>query len=328
MRLPRRALGLAAAGLAGRAVAQPSPQPSPQATAWPNRPIRLVVPVAPGGSVDALARLLSRPLAGLVGQPFVVESHAAAGGNIAFELVARAPADGHVLLAGWDSLAINPAVYRTTGYDPLRDFAPIIHSVSGPQVLAVAPALPARTLAEFLALARTRTLNIGSPGNGSIGHLTGEMLKARTGASWTHVPYRGGGPATTDLLAGHLDGVVLTLAAVVEHCRAGRLRALAVSSAARSPALAEVPSCAEAGVPGFDVVSWQGWLAPAGTDPGIIARLNAGLNLVLALPEVAAWLAAQAFTPVGGPPEALARLLRADVARWPALVAAAGARLE
>ena len=311
--------------LAAPALAQA--QPASQSP-WPNRPIRLLVPVAPGGSVDALARLFARHLTPLIGQNFAIEDNGAAGGNLAFEAAARAAPDGHTLLAGWDSLAINPAVYRSVPYHPLRDFAPIIHSVSAAQVLAVKPDLPARTLAEFTALAKTRGLTIGSPGNGSIGHLTGEMLKARTGIAWTHVPYRGGGPATTDLLAGHLDGVMLTLAAVVEHIRAGRLHAIGVSTAGRVAAVPATPSLAEQGVAGFDVVSWQGWLAPAGTPAPIIARLNQGLNQVLALPEVAAWLATQAFTPVGGPPETLARLLAADVARWPALVQAAGARVD
>jgi tripartite-type tricarboxylate transporter receptor subunit TctC len=324
--LARRILGAGSLGAA--AVALTASALRAQQGGWPNRPIRLIVPVATGGSVDALARLLSRHLGEIIGQGFAVESHGGAGGNIAFELVARAVPDGHTLLAGWDSLAINPAVYRSVAYDPLRDFAPIIHAVSGAQVLAVKPDLPARSLPEFLVLARRQPLSIGSPGNGSIGHLTAEMLKTATGAGWTHVPYRGGGPAATDLLAGHLDGVLLTLAAVIEHCRAGRMRALAVSSAGRVAALPDVPSMAEQGVAGFDVVSWQGWLAPAGTDLGIIGQLNAGLNRVLALPEVTGWLAAQAFERIGGPPEALGALLRADVARWPALVRAAGARLD
>lgn len=302
--------------------------PAARAQSWPSRPIRLLVPVSAGGSVDALARQVSRHLAPLIGQAIAIENNGAGGGNVAFEAVARAAPDGHTLLAGWDSLAINPAVYPRVPFDPLVDFAPIIHLVSGAQVLAVKPDLPARNLAQFLALARAGNLAIGSPGNGSIGHLAAEMLKTRTGARWTHVPYRGGGPAITDLLAGHLDGVMLTLAAVIEHCRAGRLHALGVSSAARAPALPEAPTMAEQGVTGFDLVSWQGWLAPMGTPGAILTRLNAGLNQVMAMPEVAGWVRAQAFESVGGTPAAFATLLREDVARWPALVQAAGARVE
>lgn len=319
MALTRRGL-LAALALPALARAQ-----APWA---PSRAIRLVVPVAPGGSVDALARLLGRHVSPLLGQPIAVEDNGAGGGNVAYEAVARAAPDGHTLLAGWDSLAINPAVYPRVPYHPLRDFAPIIHSVSGPQVLAVAPALGAAGLAQFSALAKARPLTIGSPGNGSIGHLTGEMLQARTGLRWTHVPYRGGGPAITDLLAGNIDGVVVTLAAVMEHLRAGRMVAVGVSSARRSAALPEARTFAEQGVAGFEVVSWQGWLAPAGIPPAAVARLNQAVNQALALPEVVAWLAAQAFEKVGGGPEVLARLLAADVARWPALVQAAGARVE
>jgi tripartite-type tricarboxylate transporter receptor subunit TctC len=200
--------------------------------------------------------------------------------------------------------------------------------VRAAQLLAVRPDLPARTLAEFLDLARRRTVSVASPGNGSIGHLAAELLRARTGASWTHVPYRGGGPAMTDLLAGNLDAVSLTLGAAVEHVRAGRMRGLAVTTAARAPALPEVPTVAEAGIPDYEVVSWQGVLGPAGMEPALVARMNRELNRVLSLPEVAARLLSQGFEPAGGPPEALAALLRADVARWPEVVRAAGARVD
>ena len=297
-------------------------------TRWPERPVRVIVPVAPGGSVDAVARLIGRHLGEFLGAPFVIESHAGAGGNIAFEMVATARPDGYTLLAGWDSVAINPAIYRSVPYDPLRDFAPVVQTVRAAQVLVVRPELPARDLAEFVALTRTRPITLGSPGNGSIGHLAAEMVKIRTGAAWTHVPYRGGGPAMVDLLAGHIDALCLTLAAAIGHVRSGRMRAIAVSTAARAPALPEVPSLAEQGLEGYDVVSWQGLLAPAGTPAEIVQRLNAAANRALALPEVAAHLASQALDPVGGTPAVLEALLREDVARWPALVRAAGARLD
>ncbi len=295
---------------------------------WPERPVRVIVPVAPGGSVDAVARLIGRHLGDLLGVPFVIESHAGAGGNIAFEMVASARPDGYTLLAGWDSVAINPAIYRSVPYDPLRDFAPVVQTVRAAQVLVVRPELPARDLAEFVALTRARPITLGSAGNGSIGHLAAEMVKIRTGAVWTHVPYRGGGPAMVDLLAGHIDALCLTLAAAIGHIRSGRMRAIGVSTAARAPALPEVPSFAEQGLEGYDVVSWQGLLAPAGTPVEIVQRLNAAVNRALALPEVAGQLASQALDAVGGPPEVLGNLLRADVARWPALVRAAGARLD
>ena len=268
---PRRAL-LAALALAGPARAQ----------AWPDRPIRFIVPVSPGGSVDPLARLIGRHLGEALGQPVVVENHAGAGGNIAFEMVARARPDGNTLLVGWDSLAINPAIFPRVEYDPLRDFAPIIQTVRTAQLLVVRPGLGVADLAGFLDLARRRTLTLGSPGNGSIGHLAAALLRARAGAEWTHVPYRGGGPAMADLIAGHIDAVSLTLPAATEHVRAGRLRAIAVTTAARSPALPEVPTLAESGFPGLEVTSWQGLLAPAGTDPAVLRRVNAEVARILA----------------------------------------------
>ncbi len=288
----------------------------------------MIVPVAPGGSVDALARILGRHMGEALGQPFIVESHAGAGGNIAFELVSNARPDGHTLLAGWDSLAINPALYPAVPYDPLRSFAPVVQTVRAAQVLAVRRDLPAATLAEFVALTKRQPVNLGTPGNGSIGHLAAELIRVRTGAAWTHVPYRGGGPASADLLAGHIDALSLTLAAVVQHLRGGRMRAIAVSTAARAAALPDVPTVAESGLPGYDVVSWQGLLAPAGTAPAVLERLNREANRALALPEVAQQLATQALEPVGGGTEVLAALLRADVARWPEVVRLAGVRLD
>lgn len=302
--------------------------PAARAQPWPDRPIRLIVPVVPGGSVDPLARLVARHLQEALGQPVPVENHAGAGGNIAFELVARTKPDGHMLLAGWDSLAINPALYPRVGYDPLRDFAPIIQTVRTAQLLVVRPGLPAASLPEFLDLTRRRAITLGSPGNGSIGHLAAELLKARAGAEWTHVPYKGGGPALADLIAGHIDAVMLTLPAATEHVRAGRIRAIAVSTAARSPALPDVPTVAELGLAGFEVTSWQGLLAPAGTEEAVLRRLHAEVARILSLPEVRSQLAAQGFEPVGGPSEALAARLATDVPRWPRIVQQAGARVD
>ncbi|WP_307137530.1 tripartite tricarboxylate transporter substrate binding protein [Pseudoroseomonas cervicalis] len=324
----RRLLGAGAALAAlallaprGRALAQ-------QGAGWPERPLRLIVPVAPGGSLDPLARLLARHLQARLGQTVVVENHAGAGGNIAFELVARARPDGHTLLVGWDSLAINPAIYPRPGYDPLRDFAPILQTVSTAQLLVVRPGLAAATLEEFVALSRRSALTLGSPGNGSIGHLAAELLKSRTGAEWAHAPYRGGGPALQDLIAGHIDAVFLTLPAATGHVRDGRLRPLLVTTAARARALPAVPTAIESGLPGFEIVSWQGLLAPAGTDPAIIDRLNAEVTRLLGLAEIAAPLLEQGFEPSPGTPQALAARLAADVARWPEIVRLAGARLD
>jgi tripartite-type tricarboxylate transporter receptor subunit TctC len=324
----RRALLLATAG--GALAAPRAPAQAQTGGAWPSRPVRIIVPVPPGGSVDALARILARHLGDALGQPVVVENHGGAGGNIAFEMVANARPDGHTILAGWDSVAINPSLYRGLAWDPLRSFTAIVQSVRAAQILVVRNALPAASLAEFMALAKAGPVSVGTPGNGSIGHLALVLLTARApeAQAITHIPYRGGGPAITDLLAGNIDALSLTLAAVTQHVRGGRMRAIAVSTAARAPALPEVPTVAEQGFPGYDVVSWQGLLAPAGTDPEAVARLNREVNRVLALPEVAQQLMGMGLEPIGGAPAVLGALLAADVARWPEVVRGAGVRLD
>jgi len=299
------------------------------AQGWePPRPIRLIVPVPPGGSVDALARLLARHLTEQLGQSVVVENVGGAGGNLAFEQVANARPDGTVLLAGWDSLAINPSLYKGLAWDPLRSFVPVIQTVRAAQVIAMRNDLDVTSFPALVEAGRQRPITVGTPGNGSIGHLTLELVRARSGLNVTHVPYRGGGPAIADLLAGHIDAVSLTLAAITQHARAGRLRPIAVSTAARAAALPEVPTLAEQGLDGFDVVSWQGILAPAGTPAEAVYRLNGEVARVLALPDVARQLTGQGLDPVGGPAATLAALLAADVARWPGIVRSAGVRLD
>lgn len=300
-------------------------------THWaPDRPVRIVVPVAPGGSLDILGRVLARHLAPRLGQPVVAENHPGAGSNLAFELTARARPDGHTLLVGSDPLTINPALYPRIGFDPVRDFAPVIEAVRAPQVLVVNPRSPARDLASFVAWAREAEgrLSVASQGNGSIGHLAGARFAQEAGLAFTHIPYRGGGPAVVDLVAGHVEALFVTLPAAIEHIRAGRLRALAVTSAQRSGALPDVPTVAEALLPGFDVVTWQGILAPAGTPPAAIARLAGELAAILALPEVAGDLERQGFTVTATGPDRFAAHIRAEAARWPEVVRRANARLE
>jgi tripartite-type tricarboxylate transporter receptor subunit TctC len=324
--LPRRSL-LALLGTA----ALPIPALAQNAAAaWPDRPIRLVIPVAPGGSLDILGRTFARAVTPGLGQPVVAENHAGAGSNLAFELVARARPDGHTLLVGSDPLAINPSLYRRVNFDPVRDFAPIVELVRAPQVLVVNPAHPATDFAAFLQLAQRAegAMTMGSQGNGSIGHLAGAVLTQRTGATFTHVPYRGGGPAVIDVVAGHLDALLVTLPAAIEHIRGGRLKALAVTSAARNAALPAVPTVAEQGLDGYEVVTWQGILAPAGTPPAVVARLNAVLLDALRRPELAAGLTAQGFETRGGTPGDFAALIQAEAARWPGIVRLAQATLD
>ena len=320
----RGLLGLTAASLL------PGVASGSEAPGWPDRPLRIIIPVAPGGSLDILGRVFARHLTASLGQPVVAENLPGAGSNLAFELVARARPDGLTLLVGSDPLTINPSLYRRPGFDPVRDFAPITELVRAPQVLVVRNSLPALDFAQFLTLAREAQgrMTLASQGNGSIGHLAGAVLTQRTGITFTHVPYRGGGPAVLDVVGGHVDALLVTLPAAIEHIRGGRLRALAVSAANRSPALPEVPSIAERGLAGFDVVTWQGILAPAGTPEPIIRRLHAALVEALRRPEVAASLTSQGFDITGTTPEAFADLVRAEAARWPGIVRLAGASLD
>lgn len=335
----RRLLALAAAfpatlalrpssAVARQALAQgATPQGEP---AWPDRSLRIIVPVAPGGSLDILGRSVARALTGPLGQSVVVENHTGAGSNIAFELTARARPDGLTLLIGSDPLTINPALYARIGFDPVRDFAPIAELVRAPQVLVVKNGLEARDLAGYRRLAQETggATTLASQGNGSIGHLGGILLGHALGFATTHVPYRGGGPAVVDLVAGHIDSLLVTLPAAIEHIREGRIRALAVTGASRSPALPDVPTVAELGTPGFEVVTWQGLLAPAGTPEAILARLHAETRTAMARPEVADNLRAQGFEPAAGSREDFATLIREEAARWPAIVRASGARVD
>ena len=303
----RSLLALAAASLATPALAQ----------AWPaERSIRIIVPVAAGGSQDIVARLLARHLTEVLGQNVVVENQPGAGSNIGYEAASRARPDGYTLLAGSDSLSINRTLFPGLGFDPVEGFAPVARAVRVPQILVVRADSAARTLEEFLAATRRGPVAVGTPGNGSLAHLLGEQVQAAAEARWTHVPYRGGALAVNDLLGGSLQGVIINIGAVTDHVRAGRLRGLFVSSGGRAQGLPEVPTLAEAGMTGGEAVGWHGIVAPRGTDPAIVARLNAAIGQVLARPEVAERVAALGLEPVNESPEALGALIRADAERW------------
>jgi tripartite-type tricarboxylate transporter receptor subunit TctC len=312
---PRRRALLAA--LPGLALAAP-------ALAQGERPIRLIVPVAPGGSQDIVARLLARHLSPVLGQPVVVENHPGAGSNIGYELGARARPDGLTLVAGSDSLSINRGLFPRLGFDPVADFAPVAQATSVPQILVVRADAPYADLAGFLAAARARTPAVGTPGNGSLAHLLTELVQHASETRWTHVPYRGGALAVNDLLGGSLQAVMINIGAVTQHVQAGRLRGLAVSTGARTAALPEVPTLGEQGFRGLAVAGWHGLVAPRGTEPGVIARLNAAVGQVLALPEVRERLAALGIEPVDAPPEALGQRLVADAERWAAVIRRTG----
>jgi len=309
---PRRhLLALAGAPLARPGFAQ---------SAWPGeRSIRYVVPVAAGGSQDIVARLLARHLTEALGQSVTIENMPGAGSNIGYEHVARARPDGYTLLAGSDSLSINAALFPRLGYDPLG-FTPVTRAVRVPQILVVRADSPVGSLQEFLALARRIPLAVGTPGNGSLAHLLGEVVQGATETRWTHVPYRGGALAVNDLLGGSLQAVLINIGAVTDHVRGGRMRGLFVSSGARTQALPGVPTLAEAGLAGPEAVGWHGIVAPPGTDPDIAARLNAEVAAILRRPEVAERVAALGIEPVQEPPDALRALIRADAERWATVI--------
>ncbi|WP_043341592.1 Bug family tripartite tricarboxylate transporter substrate binding protein [Belnapia moabensis] len=303
----RSLLALAAASLATPAFAQ----------AWPaERTIRIIVPVAAGGSQDIVARLLARHLTDTLGQNVVVENQPGAGSNIGYEAASRARPDGYTLLAGSDSLSINRTLFPHLSFDPVEAFAPVARAVRVPQILVVRADSSARTLEEFIAATRRSPVAVGTPGNGSLAHLLGEQIQSAAEVRWTHIPYRGGALAVNDLLGGSLQGVIINIGAVTDHVRAGRMRGLFVSSAGRAAGLPDVPTLAEAGMTGAEAVGWHGIVAPRGTDPAIIARLNAAIAEVLAKPEVAERIAALGLEPVNESPEALGTLIRADAGRW------------
>ena len=303
----RSLLALAATSLATPAFAQ----------AWPaERTIRIIVPVAAGGSQDIVARLLARHLTDTLGQNVVVENLPGAGSNIGYEAASRARPDGYTLLAGSDSLSINRTLFPHLGFDPVEGFAPVARAVRVPQILVVRADSSAQTLEDFLAATRREPLAVGTPGNGSLAHLLGEQIQAAAEVRWTHVPYRGGALAVNDLLGGSLQGVIINIGAVTDHVRIGRMRGLFVSSGERSKGLPEVPTLAEAGMTGAETVGWHGIVTPRGTDPAVVARLNGAIGQVLAKPEVAERLAALGLEPVKESPEALGTLIRADAERW------------
>ena len=293
---------------------------------FPDRSLRLIVPVAPGGSQDIVARLLARHMAGPLGQPVVVENHPGAGSNIGYEIVARARPDGLLLAAGSDSLSINKALFPRLGFDPVGDFAPIAQATQVPQILVVRADSTARDLAGFVALSRRAPLAVGTPGNGSLSHLLQQVVQDAAETEWTHVPYRGGALAINDLLGGSLQGVMINIGAITEHVRGGRLRGIAVSSPARAAALPEVPTFRQSGMAQAEAVGWHGLVAPRGTPPETVAKLHAAVSRALAEPEVLQRLAALGIEPTDAPPAALGARMAADATRWAAVISRAGLR--
>ena len=296
---------------------------------WPNKPIKIIVPVPAGGSLDILARTVAKGLTARLGQAVVVENMAGGGSNIAFGYVAKAAPDGYTLLLGWDSLTINPGLYPSTPYR-LDQFTPISLAITAPQVLVVGSKLPVKNLKTFIELARRepKTISLANAGNGSPGHLAGALLELRTEIQLINIPYKGGAPAVADLVAGHVDALMVTLPAAIQHIRSGRLTALGVSSAKRSTGAPEIPTIAEAGLPGYDLNSWQGFLAPAGTPNEIINLLNKDIVETLKDPEVKKQLVSEGFEVIASSPKTLADYLATSAPKWAKLVKDSGAKVD
>ena len=289
-----------------------------QGTAYPDKPIRFLVPYPPGGGTDVIARIVQAKFQAALGQPIVIENKGGAGGSVGTDVVAKSATDGYTVLFTLSSHTINPAIFAKLNYDTLRDFEPVGLVASLPQILVAAPAFAANSVAEMTALAKAKpgTMSFASVGNGSPGHLAGELQAIRTGAKLTHIPYRGGGPAVTDVMGGQVPTLWVSIPAAAQFVKTGKLKALAVSTLKRSAAFPDVPTMQEAGVPDFEVDSWYAMFVPAKTPRAIIERLNQALNAVVADPEVKAQLLAQGAEGVGGTPERLGQAVAAELPKW------------
>jgi tripartite-type tricarboxylate transporter receptor subunit TctC len=301
------------------------------APSYPTKPIRLVVPFPPGGATDILARAVGQRLTDVWAQSVVIDNRPGAGGNIGTELVAKSAPDGYTLEMGTvGTHAINASLYSKLPYDHVKDFVPVILVAGVPNVLVVNPSLPVSSVAELIAYAKANPgkLNFASSGNGTSIHLSGELFKTMAGVQMTHVPYKGSAPALQDLLGGQVQLMFDNLPPSLPNIKAGKLKALAVTSATRAPALPDVPTMAEAGLPGFEASSWFGILAPAGTPPAIVAKLNAEVAKWLASPEAQEKLLALGANPAGGTPEDFAKHIAAETAKWAKVVKESGAKVD
>ncbi|MEO8442328.1 MAG: tripartite tricarboxylate transporter substrate binding protein, partial [Betaproteobacteria bacterium] len=295
------------------------------AQSYPSRVVRIIVAYPPGGSIDVVSRLVNQRLTAALGQQFIVENRAGAAGNIGTDYVAKAAPDGYVLLMGSaSSISSAPAVYAKLPYDPLRDLAPIIQIANQPNVLTAHPSVPARTLKEFIALAKANPgkFNYGSSGIGASQHMTAELFAMLTGVKIEHIPYKGGTPAMTDLISGQIDFMFTPAPNAIAFVKSGKIRGIAVTSLTRSSALPELPTMDEAGLKGFELLGWIGLLGPAGTPREIVDRLNAEINKMLA-GDIRPRLTDLDLDAVGGTPEQFAALIRQDIAKYAKIVKAA-----
>ena len=298
-------------------------------SAYPNQAVRLVVPFPPAGGTDVLTRLVMAEVTQATQWSFVVDNRPGAGGNIGLDMVAKARNDGYTLGTGQTAnLAINPSLYSKLPFDPQKDLAPVALLASQPVVIVVRAESPVKTLADLKARGSAQALNMASPGTGTVGHIAGEMFARRAGIKLTHVPYKGAGPAITDLIGGQTDFYVATPPSVLQMIKGGKLRALAVTSAQRIPALAEVPTVAESGYAGFVAEDWKALVAPAGTPAPVVEELNHAVNAALKKPALIARMQEEGTTVRGGSAAELGALIKSENARWGAAVKASGAKAD
>ena len=296
---------------------------------YPNRPIRLVVTVPPGGAADFIARLVGGRLAETLGQPVLVENRGGAGGTIAADAVAKSAPDGYTLLQNSITThGVGPHLYSKLPYDPVKDFAPVSGLAVLPLIMAVNAELPITNLQDFIFESKRQNYNFASSGNGGAPHMAGELFKSITGAALTHVPYKGSGPAVADLIGGRVQIMFDAAPSLIQHVRSGKLRVLAAASAQRNRVLPEVPTFAELGYPGIAVSLWYGLLAPAGTPGFIINKINSEVRKALDSPDIREKLLAQGAEPIPGTPQAFATFMQEEMARWAPVVKQAGVKLD
>ncbi len=323
---------IGALAVAALALASFTPDSYAQRTdaGYPTRPVRAIVPYAPGGGTDILARTLAQKLSGMWGQQVVVDNRGGGATIVGTDLAAKSPHDGYTLLITSTSFVINPTVQPKLPYDTLKDFQPVTQLAFQPYVLVLHPSVPARDVKELVALSKAKpnAISFGSTGTGSGAHLAGELFKMTTGAQMTHVPYKGMGPALTDLLGAQTQAVFGTILPTLPHVKSGRLRALGVTSAKRSSVLPDLPTIAEAGAPGYSATSWTGLYAPAGIAPAILAKVHDDTLKVLRSAEMRDKLAADGAEPAGGSPEALATMVRQEIAKWSKVIKAANIQIQ
>jgi tripartite-type tricarboxylate transporter receptor subunit TctC len=330
MPAPSRAPRIAAATLSLLAAAIPSLAAAQANATYPTRPIRLMVPFAPGGPTDFIARVMAGRMGERLGQPVVIDNRAGASGNIAIQTVARAQPDGHTLLFSSSNLVSNPALSAKAPFDPVRDFAPISYVAVAPNILFVHPSVPTRTVSEWISWAKAQgaKLSYASPGTGTTPHLACEALRAAAGLPMAQVPYPGAGPAVAAVLGNQVPVGCTAIPPTVPHVKSGALRAIAVTSAKRSAVLPDVPTLAESGFPGVIADNLQGLLAPAGTPPAVIRRLHEEVRAILAEPEIRDRLLAAGFDLHASTPETFARIIREETARYAKIIAEAGIRAD